>query len=58
MFSGLKKFISSYPQLFFFEANQNFNPKVHMHLAECAPEVTARGSIPCSLAQSATGSLP
>jgi hypothetical protein len=58
MFSGLKKFISSYPQLFFFEANQNFNPKVHMHLAECAPEVTARGSIPCSLAQSATGSPP
>ena len=58
MFSGLKKFISSYPQLFYFEANHNFNPKVHMHLAECAPEVTARGSIPCSLPQSATGSPP
>ena len=43
---GLKKFISSYPQLFYFEANHNFNPKVHMHLAECAPELTARGSTP------------
>ena len=50
-FSGLKKFISSYPQLFYFEANHNFNPKVHMHIAECAPEITARGSIPCDPAQ-------
>ena len=49
MFSGLKKFISSYPQLFYFEENNNFNPKVYMHLSECAPEATALGSIPTSL---------
>ena len=54
MFSGLKKFISSYPQLFYFDINHDFNPKVHLHLAECAPEVLARGSVPCPQPQTQT----
>ena len=57
MFSGLKKFISSYPQLFYFDINHDFNPKVHLHLAECAPEVLARGSVPCPQPQTQVGSM-
>jgi len=45
-FQGLKKFISAYPNLFFFDTNHNFNPKVHMNATECNPLLTSLGSQP------------
>jgi hypothetical protein len=37
-YQGLKKFISAYPNLFYFDTNHNFNPKVHMCSAD-APNI-------------------